>query len=296
MMKAGFVSLVGLPNAGKSTLVNALIGEKVGIVSPKPQTTRKRVIGIYNEPNMQACFVDSPGYIEATTELNTFLREELKGIIKDGDMLIAVLNLDARKLEDLVALADLASKSGKKWFALITKMDMDKDLRSERLRVELQKYNVPIVNVCAVRKAEKLREQVLPLVREMLPESPAPLFNNDSYTTQNVRDLIAEIVREKCFETLHQEVPYGVAVKVVKFDETGKLPRIHTEILVSRESFVPMVLGAQGRRIKHIGTEARKECERIMGKKIYLETHVKVKKDWTKNAQMMKELGYVINE
>lgn len=295
-MKAGFVSLVGQPNAGKSTLVNALIGEKVGIVSAKPQTTRKRVIGIYNEPNMQACFVDSPGFVEATTGLNAYLKEELKGIINDGDMIIAVLNLDARKLEDLLALADLVSRSGKKWFALITKTDLDKDLRSERLRVELQKYNVPVVQVCAVRKAERLREQILPLVREMLPESPAPLFNVESYTTQNVRDLVAEIVREKCFETLHQEVPYGIAVKVVKYDETGKLPKIHTEIMVSRESFVPMVLGAQGKRIKHIGTEARKECEKVLGQKIYLETHVKVKKDWTKNPQVMKELGYVINE
>jgi GTP-binding protein Era len=295
-MKAGFVSLVGLPNAGKSTFVNALIGEKVGIVSAKPQTTRKRVIGIYNEPDLQACFVDSPGYVEATTGLNAYLKDELKAVIKDGDLLIAVLNLDARKLEDLLALAEMAANSGKKWFAVITKMDIDKDLRSERLRTELLKYNVPVLNVSAVKRPERLRELILPLVREMLPENPAPFFDNESYTTQNIRDLVAEIVREKCFEALHQEVPYGLAVKVLKYDETGKLPKIYTEIMVSKESFVPMVLGAQGRRIKHIGIEARKECEKILGQKIYLETHVKLKKDWTKNAQVMKELGYVINE
>jgi GTPase len=295
-MKAGFVSLVGLPNAGKSTLVNALIGEKVGIVSAKPQTTRKRVIGVYNEKDLQACFVDSPGYVEAAAGLNAFLHRELESVISEGDMLIATLNLDARKLDDLLKIAEITAAAGKKWIAAITKADLDKDLRAERLRLELVKYNVPILTFSALRRPDRMREALLPHVREMLPESPAPLFAVDTYTTQNMRDLVAEIVREKCFEALHQEVPYGIAVKVLKFDETGKLPRIHTEILVAKESFVPMILGAEGRRIKFIGTEARKECERIMGQKIYLETHVKVKKDWTKNPQTMKELGYVINE
>ncbi len=295
-MKAGFVSLVGLPNAGKSTLVNALIGEKVGIVSRKPQTTRKRVIGIYNEADLQACFVDSPGFVKAEAGLNHYLQEELKSVIADGDVLVAVLNLDAEKLDDLLTIAELVAKSGKKWFALIAKMDLDRDLRAERLKLELKKYNVSVVSVCAVRKLERLREIIVPLVREMLPESAAALYPNELYTTQNTRDLVAEIVREKCFETLHQEVPYGVAVKVVKYDESGPLPKIHTEILVARESFVSMVIGAKGARIKFIGVEARKECERLLGKKIYLETHVKVKKDWTKNPLLMKELGYAINE
>lgn len=295
-MKAGFVSLLGLPNAGKSTFVNALIGEKVGIISRKPQTTRKRVVGIYNEPGLQACFIDSPGFVKAETGLNHFLQEELKSVIADGDMVIAIFNLDAEKLNDLMAIADLAAKSGKKWIALISKTDLDRDMRAERLRLALTKYEVPIINICATRKLERLREQVLPYVREALPESPAALFDNDSYTTQNTRELVAEIVREKCFESLHQEVPYGVAVKVIKYDESGPIHRIHTEILVSKESFVPMVLGAGGVRIKHIGIESRKDCEKILGRKIYLETHVKVKKDWTKNSLVMKELGYVINE
>lgn len=323
-MKTGFVALVGLPNAGKSTLVNALIGEKVGIVSRKPQTTRRRVIGVYNDKDTQIAFVDSPGRVKAESGLNSFLQKELEAVIADSDACIAVLNLDAHKVSDLLEVVELVKKSNRPWFIVINKTDLDASMangeREHKLRITLEdllaqpgapsgaqaqsetqaqsavlqpNQKVQIISCSAIHNHKTLREQIIPLVRDMLPDSPGPLFADDIYTTQSSRDLVAEIVREKCFEYLHQEVPYGLAVKVLKYDESGKLPKIYVEIIVSKENFVSMVVGQGGQTIKRIGASSRIECERVLGQKIYLETHVKLKKDWVKNPEMMKELGYV---
>lgn len=296
-MKTGFVALVGLPNAGKSTLVNALVGEKVGIISKKPQTTRKRVIGVYNDTDTQIAFVDSPGRVRAEVGLNSFLEKELEDVIRGSDACLAILNLDAKKSADLLDIVNLVKKSNRPWAIVINKTDIDAAMgdgaRELKLRSELQLFGVPIIACAATKSAEILKEKLIPIVRDLLPNSTAPLFENDIYTTQSTRELVCEIVREKCFEYLHQEVPYGLAVKVLKFDESGKIPKIYIEIIVAKENFVSMVVGQGGQMIKRIGASARIDCERILGHKIYLETHVKVKKDWTKNPEMMKELGYV---
>jgi GTP-binding protein Era len=295
-MKAGFIGLVGLPNAGKSTLVNALVGEKVGIVSKKPQTTRRRVIGVYTDEESQMCFIDAPGRVKAEEGLNHFLEKELDAVMSESDALLAVLNLDAKKFSDLQEVVQLCHKAGRPWAIVINKTDLDPDMREGKLRSEFLSLGVPIISVSALRKPEALREKILPILRELLPESTQPLYAEDLFTTQNTRDLVAEIVREKCFEYLHQEVPYGLAVRVLKYDESHRIPRIFVEILVAKENFVSMVVGQGGSMIKRIGASARIECERLLGEKLYLETHVKLKKDWTKNPEVMKELGYVITE
>lgn len=321
-MKSGFVALVGLPNAGKSTIVNALIGEKVGIISKKPQTTRRRVIGVYTDSESQICFIDAPGRVQASSGLNHFLSRELESVVRDCDACLAVLNLDAEKFEDLIEVVEFVKKSGRPWAIVINKTDLSADLgsgeREVKLETALLPYGVPVLS-CSARsalarsanapagpthdrsaphfsKGEALRSRLLPIVKSLLPESSAPLFAGDIYTTQTSRELVAEIVREKCFEYLHQEVPYGLAVKVLKYDESHKIPRIFVEILVSKENFAPMVIGRGGSMIKRIGASARIECEKVLGQKIHLETHVKVKKDWVKNPEIMKELGYVITE
>lgn len=296
-MKSGFVALVGLPNAGKSTLVNALVGEKVGIISRKPQTTRKRVIGVYSDTDSQIAFVDSPGRVRAESGLNSFLEKELEDVIKGSNACLAILNLDAQKSADLIDIVNLVKKSNRPWAIVINKTDIDASMsygaREGKLRSELQSFGVPIISCAATKSPEILREKLIPIVRELLPDSPGRLFEDDIYTTQSTRELVGEIVREKCFEYLHQEVPYGLAVKVLKFDESGKIPKIYVEIIVAKENFVSMVVGRGGQMIKRIGASARIDCERVLGHKIYLETHVKVKKDWIKNSEMMKELGYV---
>ncbi len=296
-MKTGFVAMVGLPNAGKSTLVNALIGEKVGIISRKPQTTRKRVIGIYNDKNTQIAFVDSPGRVQATTGLNSFLEKELEDVIKGSDACLAILNLDAHSSKDLLDIVELVKKSKRPWAVIINKTDLDMAMsggaRETRLREELREIGVPVIACSAIKSAENLREKLLPVVRDLLPETEAPLFTDDIYTTQTTRDLVAEIVREKCFEYLHQEIPYGLAVKVLKYDESGNIPKIYVEIIVTKENFVSMVVGRNGQTIKRIGASARIDAEKALGQKIYLETHVKVKRDWAKDGETMRELGYV---
>ncbi|OFZ15984.1 MAG: GTPase Era [Bdellovibrionales bacterium RBG_16_40_8] len=299
-MKTGFVALIGLPNAGKSTIVNALIGEKVGIVSKKPQTTRRHVIGVYTDSESQICFMDSPGRVREDSGLNLFLKQELESVIRKSDVCLAVLNIDAKKLDDLLEIVELTKEAKKPWAIVINKIDLDSSigsgLREMKLRQTLVSYGVPVVACSAVKNEKKIQQLLLPLLKDLLPESEKPLFGEEIYTTQTTRELVAEIVREKCFEYLHQEVPYGIAVKVVKYDESQKLPRIFVDIIVAKENFLSMVVGRGGQMIKRIGASSRIECERTLQQKIYLETHVKVKKDWTKNPEMMKELGYVVTD
>ena len=292
-MKSGFVSLIGLPNAGKSTLVNALIGEKVGIVSAKPQTTRRRVVGIYNDESMQVCFIDAPGMIRSVNGLNRFLECECEAVMKDGDILVAVLNVDAPKLEDLLQIVRDVAKQKKPWMAVITKTDLDDGHREGRLREEVVAFGAPTVAVSATKNSTKARERLLPFIREILPVAP-PLFEGDLYTTQSEREMVAEIIREKCFESVHKEVPYGLAVRILKFEERTPIPKIEAEIIVSKDSFLPIILGESGRRIRHIGVEARRDIEKLLGRQVFLQTHVKVKRDWQRNAAIMRELGYVV--
>jgi GTP-binding protein Era len=295
--KAGFVALVGLPNAGKSTLVNAVIGEKVGIVSRKPQTTRGRVIGIYNTENTQIAFVDSPGRVQAEQGLNHFLEKELISVVKDADGILCILNLDVPKKEILMDLAEWSSQQGKPWAIVINKTDLDNGNRETKLRTELLKYNVPVIAVRAIKMTETMKEAVLELAKAFCQKTESPLFDENIYTTQQMRDLAAEIVREECFEYLHQEIPYGLAVKVVKYDESSPtLTKIYVEILLAKENHLMMVLGNGGQMIKRIGSSSRIQLEKILGHKVFLDTRVKVKENWTRNPQIMKELGYVIPE
>lgn len=293
--KAGFVGLIGLPNAGKSTLANTLIGEKVSIVTAKPQTTRQRVLGIRTDESSQILFVDAPGVIKSTSGLNGFLGAEYQSVMADSDVLIAVLNIDFPRIEDLIAIAETCSTQGKPWMVVITKSDFEKPQRAAILRERLQKFSVPTVAVSALHQKEAARELVLPLVKDLLPLSPAPLFDPEIYTSQTLREMVSEIVREKAFELLHQEIPYGLAVQILKFDEdTGPVIKIYANILVNKEGHKAIVVGAGGLQLKQIGQTARREIEVLTERQVYLDLHVVVKKNWAKNSMMLEELGYVV--
>jgi GTP-binding protein Era len=293
--KAGFVGLIGLPNAGKSTLANTLIGEKVSIVTAKPQTTRQRVLGIRTDESSQILFVDAPGVIKSTSGLNGFLGAEYQSVMADSDVLIAVLNIDFPRIEDLIAIAETCSTQGKPWMVVITKADFEKPQRAAILREKLQKFSVPTVAVSALHQKEAARELVLPLVKDLLPLSPAPLFDPEIYTSQTLREMVSEIVREKAFDLLHQEIPYGLAVQILKFDEdTGPVIKIYANILVNKEGHKAIVVGAGGSQLKQIGQTARREIEVLTERQVYLDLHVVVKKNWAKNSMMLEELGYVV--
>lgn len=293
--RAGFVGLIGLPNSGKSTIMNALVGEKVSIVTSKPQTTRRRMMGLLTAKDYQIIFVDAPGVVKAKSGLNMFLAEEAEDVISQSDVLVAVLNIDEKNAERLDEIIKLVKDSRKPWMAVIQKTDLPQVHRPQILREKLTEMGVPVVSGSALREPKALAELMLEEVVKLLPEADAPLYDSELYTLTSTRDLCCEIIREKCFENLHQEVPFGLAVKILKFiEDEGRTIKVYAEILVAKDNHRPIVIGREGTILKKIGTEARKEMEKLTGRKIYLDLHVASKVDWQKNPGLMKELGYVL--
>lgn len=292
MSKSGFVAVVGLPNAGKSSLVNALVGEKFSIVSAKPQTTRKRVLGIAQSSHTQAVFVDAPGMVRAEKGLNKFLFEEYQDVIKNSDVVLALLNVDAPSFEALQPVVELAQNAKKPALLVIHKTDLPEIHRPQILRDKLQDSQLPVISGSSLKNFEVLKDQIWPFLTKHLPEGPF-LYEEDLFTLATQRELAAELVREKAFELLRQEVPFGLATRVAKFEE-GPVLKIFIELLVAKENHRAIVIGAGGKLIKEIGSLARKDMEEMFAQKVYLDLHVTVKKNWPQKEQWLKELGYVI--
>lgn len=295
MIKAGFVALIGQPNAGKSTLMNCLLLEKVSIVSDKPQTTRGRITGIVNAEGAQVILVDAPGTIKSTSGINQYLQDEVNDVIANADVIGAILSADASE-EQGRDLIKAARQSGKPWVAIVTKADLLSGTRTPKYFKYLIEEQIPFVAISAKQRPEEARSEFLSRVVPLLPDSPAPLFEEEIYTTQTVREMSAEFIREACFHHLHQEIPYGLAIRVNQFKDEGRLTRIQADIVVDKENHKKMVIGQKGQSLRQIGTEARLAIENIVGTKVFLELHVSVKPNWTQNPRMMKELGYVVSK
>ena len=293
---SGFIGFLGLPNAGKSSLINAIVGEKVGIVTSKPQTTRQKVIGIYSDHESQILCVDTPGFTKSESGINGFLKEELKSVIRDSEALVAVFNPDAKSEEDLEKIVNLVKDSQKPWLAVISKSDLPQKHRIALIRKRLQVLGVPIIATSAKQWPEDLKETFLPSLKSLLPFGP-PLYEGDIYTTQRIRDLSSEIIREKCFEFLHQEIPYGMAVRVAEFKETSaKKIYLLAELIVNKDNHRPIIIGENGKSLKKIGRSARLEIEALVDKDVFLDLHVKVKPHWMKEKKILRELGYVVGQ
>ncbi|MBX2986407.1 MAG: GTPase Era [Bdellovibrionaceae bacterium] len=296
--RAGFLGLIGQPNAGKSSLMNFLVEEKVSIVSKKPQTTRRRMLGLWSSDEGQIVFVDAPGLIKAEKGLNNFLAREADEVIAECDALVAVLSVDEKEAAANEQTLDLVAKSGKPWVAVVTKADLQdkghrvlilKDLVAAR---QGKAFSISVLK--GDRDTPEDREILLREFLQLLPESPAPLYDIELFTPETERTLIAEIIREKCFEHLHQEIPFGIAVRIIKFDEDAvPVPRLAAEIMVSKDNHKGMVIGKAGAVLKAIGSDARKDIEKLLGQKIFLEMNVIARDSWTENKRIMKELGYV---
>jgi GTP-binding protein Era len=301
MYRCGFVGLIGQPNAGKSTLMNILVKEKVSIVTPKPQTTRRRILGIVSNDQGQVVFVDAPGVLKAGKGLNAFLTQEAHDVIAQSDLLIAVVGLDTESKEQAEEIINMVAASGKPWMGVITKVDLTEFLRRKQSLRELfvqHKSCLGIIETSSTWKqdAEGVREEILRLSFSKLPETPEPLYDIELFTPHTVKDMVSEIVREQCFEVLHQEIPYQIAVRIQKFDEEDPtMPKIYAEILVAKASHKPILIGKGGATIKEIGTLARKAIEKLMGHKVFLGLSVAIREDWYENKNLMKELGYVVD-
>jgi len=299
MLKSGFIGIIGQPNAGKSTLINLLINEDVAIVSNKPQTTRKRVLGITNHKKAQFIFVDAPGVIESGKGLNKFLEAEALDVIKKSDCLLAVIALDTDKMSDVEKIFNLVQKSKKKTVVVINKLDLARfHHRVKKIREMFDKLDQVLLVVEFSKNWGSdigvVKKQIFDQLMDHLPEHKDYLFNSDIYTPHTVRDLVSEIVREACFYFLEKEIPYNLTIEILKYEEGDKIDKIYANVITSKESHKPIIIGQKAHVIKKIGMQARKKIEKLVNKKIFLNLEVKVLENWHSNSKFMKEQGYVL--
>ena len=297
--RCGWVALMGPPNAGKSTLLNALLGQKVTIVTPRPQTTRNQIVGIHTDEDSQIIFMDTPGMAQVRGRLSKTMIQAAWQSMAQADMIVMLLDGDLyiRKPEflekDTAALGDALSKEERPVCIVVNKVDLFSD-KSKMLPL-LTKIN-ELWPRAEIFPMSALRREGLPQLRELLcrflPEAPAQ-FPEDQLSTAPVRFMASEIIREKLFLQLKQEVPYSVAVDIEHWeeDEARGQALIHATIYVARPTHKAMVIGRAGATIKEIGTQARMEIQELIGGKVHLELWVKVRENWTEDLNFLRNLG-----
>lgn len=288
--QAGFVNIIGKPNVGKSTLINALTGEKISIITHKAQTTRQRIIGIVNDENYQVIFSDTPGMMQPHYKLQEAMMREVQSAFEDADILLYLVEIG----ELLTHQEEVISKIKETKIpviVVINKIDLtDQPTLESRIREWQQMFpDADIIPVSALRKANL--QSVFASILAKLPESPA-YYDKDTLTDKSVRFFVAEKIREKILLNYRKEIPYSVEIAVDQFKESEGLIHIIAYIFVARESQKAIILGHQGQAIKRIGTQSRIELEEWLGKKIFLELSVKVVKDWRNSENELKKFGY----
>lgn len=287
--KSGFAGLFGKPNAGKSTLLNALLNEKLAIVSPKAQTTRNRIAGILTEENYQIIFTDTPGILKSNYKLHDRMLQEIDQVKKGTDVVLFLVDANDDISENIELLKQFSSRQP--IILLINKIDKAKAGRVEQIEAEAAKLKkiVKVVKISALNKTNL--DELLQEIVSRLPSMPA-YYDDDSITDKPMRFFVAELIREKLFHLLEEELPYHAAVMVQQYEEKITLTRIIADIIVSRETQKGIILGKNGSMIKSIGQKAREDIEKFIDKRVYLELHVKVRKDWRNNDLYLKEYGY----
>jgi len=292
-MKSGLVSLVGRPNAGKSTLLNRLVGQKVAIVSDKPQTTRHRIVGVRNTPDAQIVFIDTPGIHKPLHRMNKRMVDAATDTLKEVDVAVLMVDAVLKPGSGDAFVLDVIARSGTATVLVLNKIDQ---IDKPRLLPLMHQYAaavpfkaiVPISALTGDGEAELLQAIVA-----ALPEGEA-LYPEDYLTDQSERHLAAELVREKVLHHTRDELPYSTAVLIDQFEEPktdGGVTRIFASILVDQASQKPIVVGKGGEMIKRIGIEARKDLEEMLGGRVYLELHVKVREDWRDDERLLNEMG-----
>jgi len=289
--RSGFVAVIGRPNAGKSTLVNRLVGQKIAIVTSKPQTTRNRIQGIVTKPEGQVVFIDTPGLHEADSALGRQMMQEVAAALEGIDVLLLMVDASHAEIHRDDLLLEKARRFGGKAILALNKIDRVPKPKLLPLIDSFAKAFdfAHIVPISALKGSgcDELLQEIL----KQLPEGQ-PYFPEDQVTDQPERFLAAEIIREKAIQVMYHEVPYALAVFVEKFEETPKLLRIEALMNVERDSQKKILIGHKGETIKKIGTEARKELGAILGTKIYLGLYVKVAPDWRESPQKVRELDW----
>lgn len=292
--RAGFIGIVGPPNVGKSTLLNRMIGQKISITSKKPQTTRNRIQGIVNRPGSQLVFIDTPGIHTARSPLNTRIVETALSVIGDVDVLLLVVDASDADPESEAMLKAALQTQRRPVILALNKIDLI--ARSSLLSL-IADWSAVHPFSAVVPVSAQTGEQVEALLQalsEVLPEGPA-FFPEENLTDLSVRFLAGEIVREKVFRQTGEEIPYSVAVTIDLFEEDEKnseLTRIHATIHVERDSQKGILIGKQGSKLRRIGEDARKEIERLLGKRVFLKLYVRVEKNWSRDTRFLSKFGY----
>lgn len=293
MTKAGFVAVVGRPNAGKSTLLNHVVGEKLAMVSKKAQATRKRMNIIVMHDDTQIIFVDTPGIHEKERLLNKFMMNEALKAMGDADLIIFLAPI-TDKLTEYEKFLEMTETRGTKHIVLLTKMDHVKQGDILKKLGEYQKYQERFEAIIPFSVNKKVgKAQLLNEISKHLPDSPF-LFDTEILTTDNIRDIYKELIRESIFENLSDEIPYESDVTIEKIDETDTLDTVYATIVVEKETQKGMIVGQKGEGIKRVGKFARQQMEIFSRKKIFLDLHVSVKKGWSKNKDGLEEFGYIV--
>jgi len=291
--KAGYITIIGYPNVGKSTLMNALVGEKLSGITPKAQTTRHRILGILSEENYQMIFSDTPGILTPKYKLQQAMLSAISASLSDADIILLVtepgLGFDHQEILKRI------NKAGLPVIILINKIDT---ISQDKLEMEVEKWakvmpQAEILPVSALHKSnlDLLKSRLV----KLLPLHP-PYYDKDELTDRNERFFVSEMIREKILINYSQEIPYSVEVAIESFLEEETLIRIRAIIYIARESQKAIILGHEGRAIKKLGTEARKSIEEFLGRHVYLELHVKISKDWRENELTLKRFGYNLME
>lgn len=293
MHKAGFVNIVGNPNVGKSTLMNALVGERVSIATFKAQTTRHRIMGIYNTNDMQIVFSDTPGVLKPAYKLQESMLNFSNSALSDADILLYVTDVieTPDKHSDFI---EKVARIDTPLLLLINKIDLTDQSKLISL-VESWKEILPKAEIIPISAMSKFNvEYIMKRIKELLPDSP-PYFDKDQWTDKPARFFATEIIREKILLYYDKEIPYSVEIVVEQFKEDNKHIHINAVIFVERDSQKGIIIGKQGKALKKVSTEARRDLERFFGKSVYLETFVKVDKDWRNSDKELRQFGYQLD-
>lgn len=288
--QAGFVNIFGAPNAGKSTMLNALLGEQLVITSPKVQTTRHRILGIFSEPNYQIVFSDTPGIIEPKYELHKKMMLQVKSALEDADVAILMHDI-TQPIEEIEAIAN-GLKLKVPSILLLNKSDLLKDKKevTDKLKEYKQKFpNYLVQTVSALTKSNL--DKIVPFILKSLPVAP-PYFPEDSVSDRNTRFFVSELIREQIYDLYKEEIPYHTAVMIQTYEEKPNIHVIKADIIVTRETQKVILIGKGGALIKQLGIAARKKIEEFVGAKVHLELFVKVRPKWRDTENYLKEYGY----